>query len=320
MFCATRPRTKLKVGPGPPCESAIQDMESGRGNNSLDVELPRVVTAIRHLAWISGVLAVGMATAAAAEESHVKASLVADAAELRAGESFHLGVLLEPEPGWHVYWRNPGEAGLATEVRLFSAGGFEIGELGWPIPVAFTQPGDLAGYGYEDPVVLAAEVTAPETTIAATPVTVNASWLACKDVCVLGSAELKAELPLEGAELAASRAAFETWSETLPIALEPGLFDLSVTGGPVPDSGSVTLAVWLNWKAAPGAVEFFPDPGAGLKVEDVRVQTRGQLTRIDFSVSRLKTSSARSATLRSLIVTKDGTGRRSARVAHIDLD
>lgn len=260
------------------------------------------------------------ASAVVAEDGHVRARLVADAVEIRSGGSFHLGVLLEPEPGWHVYWRNPGEAGLATEVIFALPDGFEVGELGWPIPVAFTQPGDLAGYGYEDPVVLAAEVTAPETTIAATPVTVNASWLACKDVCVLGSATLKVELPLEGAELAASRAALDTWAEKLPVALVPGLLDLSVTGGPVPDSGSIELAVWLNWKAAPGTVEFFPDPGSGLKVEDLRVQTRGQLTRIDFSISRLKTSSAPAATLRSLIVMVDEHGRRSARTADINLD
>ncbi len=88
----------------------------------------------------------------------------------------------------------------------------------------------------------------------------------------------------------------------------------------MPESGAGKLTVWLNWKTAPGAVEFFPDPGAGLKVEDLRVQTRGQLTRIDFSISRLKTASTPSDSLRSLIVTNDGPGRRSAWVTDINLD
>ena len=261
-----------------------------------------------------------MATAAAAEESHVRARLVADAAELRAGESFHLGVLLEPEPGWHVYWRNPGEAGLATEIAYDSPDGFEVSELRWPAPISFEQPGGIVGYGYEDPVVLAAEVTAPDRVPSSAPVTVTASWLACKDVCILGSAKLEAALPLQGTELAASRAAFEDWSETLPIELEPGLLDLSVTGGPVPSTGAVDMVVWLNWKAAPGTVEFFPDSGPGLKVEGVRVQTRGKLTRIDFRISRLHSSSDPATTLRSLIVIEDDRGKRSARVAHIELD
>jgi thiol:disulfide interchange protein DsbD len=259
-------------------------------------------------------------TVAAAEESHVRARLVADADGLRTGGSFHLGVVLEPEPGWHVYWRNPGEAGLATEVAFELPVGFETGELEWPTPVAFEQPGGIIGYGYENPVVLAAEVTAAGRVPSSAPVTVTASWLACKDVCILGSAKLEAVLPLKDAELAASTAALAAWSEALPVVLEPGLLDLSVTGGPVPETGLIRLTAWLNWKAAPGAVEFFPDPGQGLKVEGVRVQTRGQLTRIDFNISRLKTSSTPATTLRSLIVTGDQRGKRSARVAHIELD
>ncbi len=259
-------------------------------------------------------------TAASAEDSHVRARLVADAGEIRPGGTFHLGVLLEPEPGWHVYWRNPGEAGLSTEIAYELPRGFKVSELLWPAPISFEQPGGIVGYGYEDPVVLAAEVTAPDRAPSSVSVTLTASWLACKDVCILGSAKLEAALPLQGTELAASRAAFEDWSETLPIELEPGLLDLSVTGGPVPSKGAVDMVVWLNWKAAPGAVEFFPDPGPGLKVEGVRVQNRGNLTRIDFNISRLKSSGDPATTLRSLIVIEDERGKRSARVAHIELD
>lgn len=273
-----------------------------------------------HPGWIGGFLALAIVPLAAAEESHVRARLVADADEIRPGESFHLGVLLEPEPGWHVYWRNPGEAGLATDLVFDLPDGFAPGEVQWPTPVEFEQPGGVVGYGYEEPVVLAAAITTPATVGAPVPVTVTASWLACRDVCVLGSAKLEARLPLAGAELAASRTALEGWSEALPTELEPALADLSVTGGPVPATGAAEMVAWLSWKTAPGRVEFFPDPGPGLKVGGVRVQTRGQLTRIDFRISRLKTSSARTAGLRALIVLEDDRGRRSARVARIEID
>ena len=274
----------------------------------------------RYLKWTGSFLAMVMATAAAAEDSHVRARLVADATDLRVGESFHLGVLLEPESGWHVYWRNPGEAGLATEIAYDLPDGFEVNELLWPVPISFEQSDGIGGYGYEDPVVLAAEVTTPDRVPSSIPVTVTASWLACKGVCILGSAKLEAVLPLKGAELAVSRAAIETWSETLPMVLEPDLLDLSVTGGPVPLKGAIDMVAWLRWKSAPGAVEFFPDPGPGLKVEGVRVQNRGNLTRIDFNISRLNSSGDPATVLRSLIVIEDERGKRSARVAHIELD
>ena len=105
------------------------------------------VTMKRHLRWIVCLAAVLVAPISFAEESHVRARLVADAAELQGGESFLLGVLLEPDPGWHVYWRNPGEAGLATDIAYDLTEGFEVGELQWPVPVSFDQPDGIVGFG-----------------------------------------------------------------------------------------------------------------------------------------------------------------------------
>jgi DsbC/DsbD-like thiol-disulfide interchange protein len=274
----------------------------------------------RTIAVLVAGAAAAVASGATAEESHVRTRLVADAASVEPGRPFLLGVELVPEPGWHVYWRNPGEAGLATEVLYRLPDGFSAAELLWPTPVEFEQPGGLVGYGYEDRVVLAAEVTAPPGFEGPAPVVLEASWLACKDVCVLESATLPADVPLVGAARDASATAFESWRASLPSTDGSEAFELSVTGGSVPESGAAALAVWLSWKAAPGAVELFPDPGAGLKVEVVRVQTRGTLTRVDLVISRLKTSAAPATTLRALIVTRDTEGNRRATVSHIAID
>ena len=265
-------------------------------------------------------LAMLMTAALAAEESHVRARLVADVAVIEPGQPFLLGVELEPDPGWHVYWRNPGGAGLSTEVLYRLPVGFSVGELQWPTPVEFVQPGGIIGYGYEDRVVLAAEVTAPTNYQGPLTAEVEASWLACKDVCILGSRNLTADLPLRGAELESSKTAFESWSALMPVEGGSEPYELTVTGGPVPDSGGAGLVVWLKWNSAPGTVEFFPDPGPGLKVEDARVQTRASLTRIDFTISRLKTTDTPAETLGALIVTRDADGNRRATVSHIAID
>ena len=94
--------------------------------------------------------------------------------------------------------------------------GFDHGELLWPAPVFFEQPGGIAGFGYEDSVVLATEITTPDRMPSSVFATLKASWLACKDVCILGSAELKAELPLSGDELRVSKAAFESLAVRYP--------------------------------------------------------------------------------------------------------
>lgn len=42
----------------------------------------------------------------------VTARLLADAAAVQSGKSFRVGVPLTIEKDWHVYWKNPGDAGL----------------------------------------------------------------------------------------------------------------------------------------------------------------------------------------------------------------
>ena len=290
------------------------------GNTSHPAELLWGVKLRWILVTTALIVALAAAATVSADEPRVRASLVCDAGSLDSGESFTLGVFFEPAPGWHIYWRNPGEAGLATEIVFDLAEGFEAAEVRWPVPVYFEQPGGLAGYGYEKPVVLAAEVEAPEHTASAMKVRLEASWLACKDVCVFESAELTAELPLAGAELARSDAALAGWRESLPKTLKTQPFTLTVTGGPVPETGSADLSIWLSWLEPPGEVELFTDPGPGLKVENLRVRTRATMTRVDLTVSRLKSPSGRTSALRSLVVATDDWGARSATVNHIELE
>ena len=51
-------------------------------------------------------------------EGVTRVSLVSDVATVEPGEPFRLGVHLELEEGWHVYWKNPGDAGLETHITF----------------------------------------------------------------------------------------------------------------------------------------------------------------------------------------------------------
>ncbi|KQO68110.1 protein-disulfide reductase DsbD domain-containing protein [Methylobacterium sp. Leaf89] len=127
----------------------------------------------------------------------VKASLVGEPAAIRPGEPFTVGIRLVMRPHWHVYWRNPGDSGLAPEVAWTLPPGFSAGPIQWPspsrIPVAH-----LMNYGYEDEAVLLAQVTPPATLASAKPVTLQAklTYLVCERECVPGSAELRLTLPV----------------------------------------------------------------------------------------------------------------------------
>lgn len=263
---------------------------------------------------------VAVAVPVTAEERRVRVALVCDAGSPEAGSDFALGVLFEPDPGWHIYWRNPGASGLATEVRFELAPGFEAGEVQWPAPVFFEQPGGLVGYGYDRPVVLAAIVRPPADAPAQTTVTLAASWLACRDRCVFESAELTAELPLGGTELERGAAALAGWRGSVPVMLEDPPFSISVSAGPLPETGAGELVVWLSWSGTPREVEFFPDPGPDLKVEASRAMTRGTLTRVNLRVARMKASASPSESFPAVVSYRTPDGRPRAVIVDIDIE
>ena len=93
------------------------------------------------------VACVGVALAAS---RHVQASLVAEHESIRAGEPFWVGLRLKMEPGWHTYWKNPGDAGLPTRVKWTLPEGFEAGPTDDPDdPDVAMDPDD--GLAWPDP-------------------------------------------------------------------------------------------------------------------------------------------------------------------------
>ncbi len=254
------------------------------------------ITIILLLGWAS-------ASAQEVEDTRVKARLVADTARVEPGSTFRLGVHFEIEDGWHIYWRYPGGAGLATAIEFELPDGFVAGPMQWPLPIAFAQSEGIPGYGYEGSVVLAAEITVPSDFDPSRPakVQVEVSWLACKGVCVLGSVELEttlSKLPVDPV--------FQQWSSQLPNSSESHdlPFTLSATGGLA--DGVITH--WLRWTEAPLPVEWFPDPSDALEIGDIRIQTRGGLTRIDAAVKSRRGASGSIDELPSLFVVTGSDG------------
>lgn len=122
----------------------------------------------------------------------VIASLVAG--PLSGGEPGFIGVEYTIQPGWHIYWENPGESGIPTEVNLALPEGMTAEATRYPGPHSFLMPGDLINYGYEGQTTLLVPVTvsdAPSGTV-----TASTRWLVCRDEqCVPGRATLTLDLP-----------------------------------------------------------------------------------------------------------------------------
>jgi len=81
-------------------------------------------------------------------EPAVEARLLSAAATMPSGATTTVAVELEiPEP-WHVYWRNPGQAGLATRVEWDLPAGVTASALRWPRPPQRFDQGGIVGFGY----------------------------------------------------------------------------------------------------------------------------------------------------------------------------
>lgn len=147
------------------------------------------------------------AQALLAGTAQIEASLVAERTAIMPGESLRIGLRLNHAPGWHTYWRNPGDSGLPTTVQLASPSGWQVGEIEWPTPRRFAV-GPLANHGYDGEVLLPFRMKPPAGLTADTvTLRIKAAWLACKDVCVPGEANLSLALPVLPSSLPSSHAA-----------------------------------------------------------------------------------------------------------------
>jgi len=66
---------------------------------------------------------------------NVHVSLVSEVQSIQPGTPFWVGLHMRMAPGWHTYYRNPGDSGLGTVIDWNLPQGFEAGPITWPAPL-----------------------------------------------------------------------------------------------------------------------------------------------------------------------------------------
>ena len=165
-----------------------------------------------------------------------------------------VGLLFQPEPGWHIYWSNPGDSGMPPSVQWKLPPGFSAGPLLFPFPERILTP-PLVSYGYTQPTILLAEIT-PPAGWKSTPVTLQAEvdWLVCKEACLPGHAQLDLNLNPSPTRPSADR--FATTRLALPLSSFPGEITATL------QSGQIELSVPSSQPTA--QLSFFPDESGWL--------------------------------------------------------
>src|SRR3974390_1751286 len=73
------------------------------------------------------------AASGSADLQHVHVQLIAPDGQLRPGSN-SAGLYFKLEPVWHVYWKNPGDAGEPPHVKWTLPAGITAGPLQFPVP------------------------------------------------------------------------------------------------------------------------------------------------------------------------------------------
>jgi thiol:disulfide interchange protein DsbD len=231
---------------------------------------------------------------------------------IKPGEPLHVGVLLKIEPKWHVYWINPGDSGQATEVQFTVPEGFEVSELRFPVPKRFAQPGDIAGYGYEDRVMLWATVTPPRALDASeVQLTASVSWLVCEAICLPGSTDLSLTLLVSDHITPANQKLFDDWIQRTPTPPDKTPAVQTVTHDK-PDGEARSFTI--TWRRTlPTDVEWFPPAADAFMIENIETTTGSDklpMTTVRFAVRPLAGQTIESRAYPSVVAYTDESGNR----------
>ena len=200
----------------------------------------------------------------------VQADTIANVNAVVPGEPFLVGVRLKMAPGWHTYWRYPGDAGIPTEIKWQLPPGWHAGEIQWPIPLKLTEPGDIQIYGYQNEVLLIQQITPPKN-IGGSTATFSAkvNWLVCEKICIPGEATVGLTLPIVSTNTAANADLFARFQKRLPRS--PGA---NFSASWKKDASGLLLTISSPELSKSSSVEFFPSPKESLAVGHPRLETR----------------------------------------------
>lgn len=136
------------------------------------------------------------AASSSADAPHVHVQLVVPAASLTPGKPAAAGLYFKIDDGWHIYWKNAGDAGEPPHIKWTIPTGITAGPLQFPAPKRLPL-GPLMDFGYEDQVLLPFNLeVAPSTQPGQASLHAKVDWLVCQASCIPGKAELEVTRPV----------------------------------------------------------------------------------------------------------------------------
>lgn len=220
--------------------------------------MQRILAAlITGLVWLAGF---------SAHAAHTRATLILSANTARPGDTITAGIRLQMDPGWHTYWKNPGESGRATSIKWALPPGVTAGEIEWPLPEKFAAEGLTTFVLHDEAILLVPLKLATDLKPGSLELKAKVSWLECEKLCVPGRADVTASLEISDATKSSADATLlETWKRKLPQSAESltprAAWEKSATGNERP--------LILEWNAPTSVkdADFIPYPAETYEVQ-----------------------------------------------------
>src|SRR4051794_11041838 len=101
----------------------------------------------------------------------------------RSGGGLLGGIAFKLQPGWHTYWRNPGDSGVPPRFDFTKSENIEAVTVLWPAPTKFADGAGGVSLGYQKQAVLPLRIV---PRYADKPVTLRAdiNYTVCEKLCI----------------------------------------------------------------------------------------------------------------------------------------
>lgn len=115
----------------------------------------------------------------------------------RQSDGSHMAAIqFDMAPGWHTYWRAPGDAGIPMLMDTQGSDNLKSSNIVWPRPTVFEQNG-YRTIGYEGRVILPLRVD-PKRRGQTIAFEARVDLGVCKEICIPKTLHIKATLPASG--------------------------------------------------------------------------------------------------------------------------
>jgi thiol:disulfide interchange protein DsbD len=132
-------------------------------------------------------VALGLAVAAGAalaQAPEVRLTAIPEYTAVAAGATVRVAVRMELPTGWHIYWTNPGESGLATTLTWRTPLDLSAGTAVWPAPEPVENASTISHILVGTVYVVTPFSVSPTARLRRAELTADLTWALCAATCL----------------------------------------------------------------------------------------------------------------------------------------